>query len=394
MKYSIAEAFQDLEMIKTESPIYEESETKDITFKFPEGSLNIGQKIKYGTKVYTIIDLEWNDKYGYDIEIDKIDSRGDLGVWIGNGNHNVEVVDDKIEESVEDNKLHEDKFSLTNKVETEEAKEVLEEEPVEQVEMVIDTEAETPEDLKYSYVGNYILECPTCHALLYKKPEDLVKSEDSEYYNDDQKCPHCNSSEGYMLVGIVAPTPTDANGNEPSEETKPEDLPITKEEDKTVKVKETEETEEEETEITPPPTRESIEKDEYEEVIIESLDDDVFNKLVTNYLVETYNNVKSFTTVEGSVNDRENTIKLNGIIEFNSGKKLNTSFIFEAKEITKRGLVRMFGLNESFSKSKNAFMLTGKVVDNKFMCESLTYNYKGKDAATNNTQKIYGRVVK
>ena len=32
MKYSIAEAFQDLEMIKTESPIYEESETKDITF--------------------------------------------------------------------------------------------------------------------------------------------------------------------------------------------------------------------------------------------------------------------------------------------------------------------------------------------------------------------------
>ena len=124
MKYSIAEAFQDLEMIKTESPIYEESETKDITFKFPEGSLNIGQKIKYGTKVYTIIDLEWNDKYGYDIEIDKIDSRGDLGVWIGNGNHNVEVVDDKIEESVEDNKLHEDKFSLTNKVETEEAKEV------------------------------------------------------------------------------------------------------------------------------------------------------------------------------------------------------------------------------------------------------------------------------
>lgn len=402
-KYSIQDMFQELEMIETESPIYEAFEIKSVKHKFPKGSLKIGQKVKYGKKVYNIIDLDWNDKFGYDIEIDKVGSDGKTGVWIGNGN-NVELVEnlENSQTSINsDNSLKEEKFDLSSKDEVKEAEKVLDEEPEEQVEMVIDVNAENPEELKYSYVGNYILECPTCHTLLYKKPEDLEKDAEDDNYNNEEKCPHCNSREGYLLVGQVAPAPSDANGNEPSEETSLDDLPITVEnetevektevEDTSEEVKETEEDEvvEDETEVTSPPTRES-----FASVKIKSFDEKVFDKLVTQYLNETYDNVESFKTVNGSVNDKENIIKLEGVINFKSGKTLNTTFLFEARDLTKHGKIKLYGLNESFSKSCRAFILTGKVIVNRLMCESLTYKYRAKDSSTNSSKSVYGRVVR
>mgnify|MGYP007099472966 CR=1 FL=1 len=78
--------------------------------------------------------------------------------------------------------------------------------PEETTEMIIDVDAEEPEDLKKSYVGELVLQCPVCNALISKKETDVHCDEDDETIcNVGEECPTCHSDSGFTLVGKLAP---------------------------------------------------------------------------------------------------------------------------------------------------------------------------------------------
>lgn len=127
-----------------------------------------------------------------------------------------------------------------------------------------------------------------------------------------------------------------------------------------------------------------------EDIDIDEFDENEFNSLGESYLKEVYNNVDSFKTVRGYING--DSLKLEGVITFKSGKKLNTSFLFESNLITKTGKVKLLGENLQFAQRKNSFTLTCSVKDKKLVMEALTYNYNAKDASTGKSRRIYGTV--
>lgn len=127
-----------------------------------------------------------------------------------------------------------------------------------------------------------------------------------------------------------------------------------------------------------------------EDIDIDEFDENEFNSLGESYLKEVYNNVDSFKTVRGYING--DSLKLEGVITFKSGKKLNTSFLFESNLITKTGKVKLLGENLQFAQRKNSFTLTCSVKDKKLVMEALTYNYNAKDASTGKSKRIYGTV--
>ena len=157
-------------------------------------------------------------------------------------------------------------------------------------------------------------------------------------------------------------------------------------------------TEESKSEEAPEGEEESMEEVEAEKAVpedsedidIDEFDENEFNSLGESYLKEVYNNVDSFKTVRGYING--DSLKLEGVITFKSGKKLNTSFLFESNLITKTGKVKLLGENLQFAQRKNSFTLTCSVKDKKLVMEALTYNYNAKDASTGKSKRIYGTV--
>lgn len=150
-----------------------------------------------------------------------------------------------------------------------------------------------------------------------------------------------------------------------------------------------EEPEEKEESMEEVETEETMPEDS-EDIDIDEFDENEFNSLGESYLKEVYNNVDSFKTVRGYVNG--DSLKLEGVITFKSGKKLNTSFLFESNLITKTGKVKLLGENLQFAQRKNSFTLTCSVKDKKLVMEALTYNYNAKDASTGKSKRIYGTV--
>lgn len=157
-------------------------------------------------------------------------------------------------------------------------------------------------------------------------------------------------------------------------------------------------TEESKSEEAPEGEEESMEEVEAEKAVpedsedidIDEFDENEFNSLGESYLKEVYNNVDSFETVRGYING--DSLKLEGVITFKSGKKLNTSFLFESNLITKTGKVKLLGENLQLAQRKNSFTLTCSVKDKKLVMEALTYNYNAKDASTGKSKRIYGTV--
>lgn len=70
---------------------------------------------------------------------------------------------------------------------------------------IIDSEAETEEEIKDSYVGKVILDCSVCHSKIYEDKEDVKIDETGEWANVDMECPFCFSTDGYKVIGEVAP---------------------------------------------------------------------------------------------------------------------------------------------------------------------------------------------
>ena len=122
----------------------------------------------------------------------------------------------RINESSSEEK--DDKFSIYSQEDMKKAKKSLNTKKVikEPIESVVDTNAKSIDDLKTSYVGKVILQCPTCKTLIYKDKEDITQDEASKLYNVGEQCPNCKIDTGWLLSGQVAPLPTDADGEVPN----------------------------------------------------------------------------------------------------------------------------------------------------------------------------------
>ena len=133
-------------------------------------------------------------------------------------------------------------------------------------------------------------------------------------------------------------------------------------------------------------------EDNFEDVDFDEFDEESFDELGEQYLKKVYENVKSYKTSSGSM--KNDKLKLEGVITFNSGKQAKTTFLFEGASILKNGTLKLIGENKNFSDKKNAFGLRGRVSGNKLMVEAFNYNYIGKDAATGQSKKLYGTIRK
>jgi hypothetical protein len=130
--------------------------------------------------------------------------------------------------------------------------------------------------------------------------------------------------------------------------------------------------------------------DGFQDVEIDELDEKEFDELGESYLKKVYENVEIYRTTSGKISG--NKLILEGAITFKSGKKANTKFVFEAKDITKAGKVRFIGEILNLSKNKKAFSIEGRIDSKKLVTESLTYNYRAKDAKTGKSERLYGTI--
>ena len=234
------------------------------------------------------------------------------------------------------------------------------------IEQVVDPSATIVDDLKDTYIGRAILQCPTCKTLIYKELEKLAKSEepnkDGDYiYNEEEECPHCGATEGYLLIGQVAKI----------EDEKPEE-----------EVKEEEEVKVEE-EPTPAPELE-IEETNEEEAVEESLtdfDEVSFDNHVTKYLTEVYDNIESYSSTEGSIT--KDGILIEGIIKFKSGKEKPTTF-----KLSVEGNNKITGLNEAFDASNKIYDIEGKIENNTFITENINYRYNIGDQVVEGCTRV------
>ena len=132
------------------------------------------------------------------------------------------------------------------------------------------------------------------------------------------------------------------------------------------------------------PEGEEIEAD------IDEFSEEDFDGLGESYLKKAYNNVESYKTTKASVNG--NFLRLEGVITFKSGNKKKTNFVFESKAMTKDGRVKFIGENAQICKGRKAFTIIGTLKENKFLPESLKYNYKANDKETGLSKRVYGTV--
>lgn len=288
------------------------------------------------------------------------------------------------------NKLVESEIvDLNKEEEVEKGKEILNASEEESTEQIVDVDADTVDKLKDSYIGNTILQCPVCRTLIYKKPDALSKEEESELYNVGELCPHCGSEDGYELVGQVAPVEIPVEEPEQTtgeQEVKPESTPS---EEPEVPAEDGEEKEGEEKPDRPARKLNPISEPENESLLIEDIDETKFDKLVNQYLVSTYNNVESYSTTRGTI-DETGEIVLEGVIKYTSGKEKPVKFEFVEKLLTKAGKVKLIGINEELAQDKKAFTLVGTLANKCLSFESMAYNYSVKVLEESKT--VRGRV--
>lgn len=329
-------------------------------------------------------------------------------------NVDVEQAPDKVEIKYKDKKitvtdveeqLHESRaFDLGDSKDVAEAQEHLDKQSDDSVEQIVDVSAESVDDLRKTYIGSIILRCPTCHTMIYKDVEDLsvddeASTDDEKIYNVGDECPHCGAKDGYELIGQVATLDTDADATpEPPGEGEEVDAPG----EEIPHLDATPEEPVAEPGLNGEPVADSEGgkeeddgKGEVEEslqkeaacidVSIGSVNESDMDRLIRNYLRETYYNVKDYVTESASIDDDAGKLIIEGVISFKSGKRKQTRFTFESVGVNKRGKIRFCGVNETFS-DKKAFTLMGEVKAGKLLSESLAYSYRIGDS------KVAGRV--
>ena len=300
--------------------------------------------------------------------------------------------------------------------------------PASNIANVIDPEAETEDELQDTYIGKVILHCPVCNSMIYKDLEDIVKDDVEELVNIGEECPYCYTSDGFKVIGIVSPfeETSEEEEQEDEEEYPAEEEKELTEEFETVEVatknqkvtldadddgkltieaepvEEDDEDEEEEEVLAPVPdevaddieaiANNSEDEDEEVEYDVEDFDSDSFDELGESYLKSVYENVRSYKTTDAS--SKGNTLVVEGLIKFNSGKTKPTKFVFEANTATKNNKLRFIGENKQITRGRKAFTITGKLNENKsFITERFNYNYMTKNEKGKST-RLYGTLKK
>ena len=318
--------------------------------------------------------------------------------------------------------LTEEEFSLQDTAGLDDMDQLLKT-PASNIANVIDPEAETEDELQDTYIGKVILHCPVCNSMIYKDLEDIVKDDVEELVNIGEECPYCYTSEGFKVIGIVSPfEETSEEENEPEEqvdeelteefekvEVATENQKVTLDADDDGKltieaepVEEDDEEDEEEEVLAPVPdevaddieatANNSESEDEEVEYDVEDFDSDSFDELGESYLKSVYENVSSYKTTD--VSSKGNTLVVEGLIKFNSGKMKPTKFIFEASTATKNNKLRFIGENKQITRGRKAFTITGKLNENKsFITERFNYNYMTKNEKGKST-RLYGTLKK
>ena len=125
------------------------------------------------------------------------------------------------------------------------------------------------------------------------------------------------------------------------------------------------------------------------EIDMDEFDEESFDNLGESYLKKVYENVNSFKC--SNVRFIGDKLIVEGLINFASGNTKKTNFVFGAREATKSGKIRFIGENKEIARGKKSFTVTGKIVDKKFLSESLNYNY-GVKTSNGKVQRLYGTV--
>lgn len=180
-------------------------------------------------------------------------------------------------------------------------------------------------------------------------------------------------------------------------------VPLEPEEEAEIEANEPEEVEGEE-EVAEEPVEEVGEEEvaeeepaeDEEELDIEDFDEESFDEMGESYMRKVYGNISNYKTTK--INESNNSIVVEGLITFESGKTKPTRFVFENASLSKRGKLVLEGYNKTFTKASKAFMVRGSLVEKKYIPESLIYNYKVKqlNESTNSdeTVRVYGRIKK
>lgn len=324
--------------------------------------------------------------------------------------------------------LTEEEFSLQDTAGLDDMDQLLKT-PASNIANVIDPEAETEDELQDTYIGKVILHCPVCNSMIYKDLEDIVKDDVEELVNIGEECPYCYTSEGFKVIGVVSPFEETSEEEEQEDEEDPaeEENELTEEFEKVevatenqkvtldadddgkltieaepVEDEEDDEEDEEEEVLAPVPdevaddieatANNSESEDEEVEYDVEDFDSDSFDDLGESYLKSVYENVSSYKTTD--VSSKGNTLVVEGLIKFNSGKMKPTKFVFEANTATKNNKLRFIGENKQITRGRKAFTITGKLNENKsFITESFNYNYMTKNEKGKST-RLYGTLKK
>ena len=122
---------------------------------------------------------------------------------------------------------------------------------------------------------------------------------------------------------------------------------------------------------------------------IEDFDNESFDELGESYLRRCYENVNSYETSKIS-QQSDGSYLIEGRIGFDSGNVKNTQFVFN-KNTDSKGKLKLEGYNNQISKGKKTFKLNCSVEDKTIVCESLNYNYKGKNDLDESV-RVYGTV--
>lgn len=143
------------------------------------------------------------------------------------------------------------------------------------------------------------------------------------------------------------------------------------------------------TDSNPEPDADADDVEDVGDFDIDDFDEESFDELGESYLTRIYENVDKYVTSKVSQNGKK--VIIEGNITFKSGNVKPTQFMFESR-VNKDGKVRLLGENKQISRGKKTFTLSGSLADKKFVCESLNYNYRGKNEGSDKSVRIYGTI--
>lgn len=237
--------------------------------------------------------------------------------------------------------------------------------------------------------------CEDCDEPLEECGDKLTEGfNEVEIKTDDQHLEMTSDESGKVTV-TTEPLMEDSITDEPldSEGGQEEIAPLS-DEDVSEIVAQSEEAEEETAEDEEIATEDEVKfeepeaVEEGEEEEFDEFDEESFDQMGESYMRKVYDNIKSYKTT--AVTESGNTLIVEGLITFTSGNTKKTTYTFSNPKMMKGDKVVLEGFNKTFSKTKKAFSLKGKIENNKFITESLGYNYITKKL--NESVRVTGRV--